>query len=372
MRIIQLCGSPSWGGMEMQTIGISEALLAAGQDCLIACSPASHIEQNCIKKKLPYQSIVWGSKKLFGSVSAFRQLIKTYKPDIIHVERSHDLAIASFALLFIKRPIILVFTRRMESRHKKRSIIHQLIYRRIDRTWCISEFIRENTLKTTPLKANRVFVMHNGIDIDQYNSHTIDREHIREQLGIQKGSLAIGILGRISPMKGHKEFIEAAAMVLNKTKLPLQFVIIGGASHGEDDFGEEVLAYAKNTIPSENLIITGFRSDTKIVLGALDILVFPSHRESFGNVLLEGMAMELAIVSSNSGGVPDILDDNLNAICVPPYDPKGFADGIMRYINDPDMRESHGKAARKKVMEQFRYDTFINRLLSEYRELLLK
>lgn len=355
----------------MQTIGITEALIAAGHNCIIACSPQSNIEQHCIHKNIPHQSTIWGSKKLLGSIFAFHRLIKKFKPDLIHVERSHDLAIASFALLFSKKHTRLVFTRRMESRLKKKSIFHRLIYGRIDRTWCISTFIRENTLRTTPIKANKAFVMHNGIDVEQYNINTVNREDIRKQLGINEGALAIGILGRISPMKGHKEFIDAAAMVMNKTKQPLQFLIIGGASHGEDDFGDEVLNYAKNTIPSENLIITGFRSDTKSVLGALDILVFPSHRESFGNVLLEGMAMELPIVSSNSGGVPDILDNDQNSICVEPKEAKGFAEGIIRYINDPDLRKTHGKAARKKAENHFRYDSFIQRLESEYQELLL-
>lgn len=372
MRIIQLCGSPSWGGMEMQTVGISESLIKAGHESIIVCSPGSHIESNCQQKGLPYQSIIWGKRHLLGSVGSFSRYVKTFSPDIIHIQRSHDIAIASLSMILHGNQTPIVFTRRMESNHRKASIFHRWIYNRIDRTWCVSTFIRENLLRTSCLKPEKTFVMNNGIDVKRFDPALIDRKAMRDELGIRPEAKAIGILGRISPMKGHREFIEAAALVMKSYKGDVQFLLIGGASHGEDEFGQEVLSFAKSTIDNNHLILTGQRGDTEKVLAALDILVFPSHRESFGNVLLEGMAMGLPIVSSNSGGIRDILDEETNSIWADPGESGGFAQGIMRYLQDEQLCLDHGKAGREKVMHQFRYEQFLQRLLDEYHQLASK
>ncbi len=115
------------------------------------------------------------------------------------------------------------------------------------------------------------------------------------------------------------------------------------------------------------VIFTGFSKDIPRMMSAIDILTFPSHKESFGNILLEAMAMRLPVVASNSGAVPEIVIEGETGFLVPPKDANPLSEKIMILLQDQSLRENFGLAGRKRVEKYFLIDSFIEALEGHYK-----
>jgi glycosyltransferase involved in cell wall biosynthesis len=370
MRILQICGGPSWGGMEMQTLLISKELREKGEEVHIFCSADSELEKHAIKDGVPCSAGLFDpGSGLFPSVKACKKLLRDFQPDIIHCQRSHDLAVISIALRRLGRKTPLLYTQRMESRYKKKTIVHRRIYSRVDRFFCVSSFVRENFLQTTPAKPAKTFVMNNGVDLKKFNPDRHAKDEMIRKFDLSEADLYIGMSGRISSMKGHKDFIEAASIISRKSNKKVSFVMAGPASVGEDGFAEEIYRFAKEKLSSNVYKFIDFQSDLSEILTALDIYVFPSHRESFGNVLIEAMAMKKAVVAVHAGGVSDIVSCGKDALCVKPQAPEEIAEAVLTFINNEEQRNEFAEAALKKA-HTFSREVFVDNLLKEYQGFL--
>lgn len=367
MRILQICGGPSWGGMEMQTLLISKELREKGEEVHVFCSADSELEKHAIEDGVPCSNGLFDSGLgLFASVKACKKLLQDFQPDIIHCQRSHDLLVISTALRRIGSKTPLLFTRRMESRVKKKSIFHRRIYSRVDRFYCVSFFVRDNFLKTSPAKPNKTFVMNNGVDLKKFNPDRHVKDEMIRKFNLPEADLYIGMSGRVSPMKGHKDFLEAALIISQKNDKKVAFVMAGPASVGEDDFANGIYNFAKEKLSSNTYKFIDFQSDLSEILTALDVYVFPSHRESFGNVLIEAMAMKKAVVSVHAGGVSDIVSCGKDALCVKPQAPEEIAEAVLTLINNKMQRDEFAEAALKKA-QTFSREAFVDNLINEYR-----
>ena len=102
------------------------------------------------------------------------------------------------------------------------------------------------------------------------------------------------------------------------------------------------------------------------MMASFDILAFPSHAESFGVVLIEAMAMEIPVVSTNCDGVVDIVVEGETGIYVRPRAPGELARALIRLIDDPSLRKRYGEAGRRRVLELFDRRGQIDRLEGIY------
>jgi len=370
MKILQVCGGPSWGGIEMQTVKLALILQNAGYETCVLCSASGEVQKHAAEKNLLNESGIFDpGRNWFYSLLRAKDVIRSFNPDIIHVQRSHDLSVITAALRTLHSQIPLVFSRRMESRLKKKSPVHRMIYSRVDRAWCVSSFVRRNFIATSPMKPAKVFVMNNGIDLKVFDPCQFNKPAMRAQYGIPADAAVIGMTGRISPMKGHADFIHAAAFLIEAEQKNLFFVMAGGASVGEDAFANEIYALAKSSLPENSYRFIDHQPDLAGVLSTFDVYVFPSHRESFGNVLLEAMAMQLPIVSVNAGGVTDMITSGENALCVRPQHPEEIFSSVQKLISNQVLAAQLALEARKRSLD-FSSEKFLENLLKEYLEVI--
>jgi glycosyltransferase involved in cell wall biosynthesis len=116
--------------------------------------------------------------------------------------------------------------------------------------------------------------------------------------------------------------------------------------------------------------MTGRVDDPASIYAAMDVLAFPTYREGLPNVLLEASAMGVAIVATRVPGCTDVVQDGATGILVPVRDAAALAEGIRRYLDNPDLRQSHGRAARERVLREFRQEAIWQALVEEYAQLL--
>ena len=352
----------------MVTITGIKQLMQRGIHVELLCAAESriHIEANNL-------GIILHPVKARGYFHPFTSLriafiIRKINFDIIHTHASKDLWVLVPALQFLRRKIPLILTKHIGSFIEKKDYLHRRLYRYVTNAIAISTAIKNNMEQTTPLSTDRILLIPNGVDTKKFNPESVSGKKIREEFNIGDDKILIGMMARFSPGKGHEEFIKAAAE-LNKDYKNLNFIIIGEASRGEDEYADRVKAYARE-LKLDNLIFTGYRSDIPELLAALDIFIFPSHAEAFGIALIEAMSMQKPSVCSASEGVLDIAVDGETSLLFETKNAKDLAAKIKVLIADPGKRKEFSRAARQRVLQNYNLEIITDRIIEVYKNLI--
>ena len=186
-----------------------------------------------------------------------------------------------------------------------------------------------------------------------FSPRRYDKSRVREEFGIPENAVLVGMVGRMSPGKGHEEFLNAAKHLVESSGLNLRFMVVAAASYGEESYEPVIIDMARELGVTGTVIFTGFRKDVPRLLSCMDILTFPSHEESFGLVLIEAMAMRLPVVASRSAGVLDVVVEDETGVFSTPKDFRSLAAGISKLAWNPEMRQVYGEAARLRVARLF-------------------
>ena len=237
-----------------------------------------------------------------------------------------------------------------------------------DAVIAVSEQMRRDVLECYPEVApERVHVIHNGIDADEYRP-VHDAELLR-RLGLDPERPYVLFVGRITRQKGLPVLLRAAAEID-----PAIQVALCAGSPDTPEIEREVdelrtrvqaerggLAWIPEMLPRPDLV--------KLYSGAA-VFVCPSVYEPFGLVNLEAMACETAVVASDVGGIPEIVLEGETGFLVPPDDPHQLADRVNRLLRHPEQARQMGIAGRRRVVERFSWRSIAERTVDLYESLL--
>jgi glycosyltransferase involved in cell wall biosynthesis len=366
MKIIQSCGSFSWGGLEMSVLQTAEMLKTRGHETTLLCAAASTLEKKANETGVSTVSIFAKS----SSIKRFKSLLNSDNYDVIHTHLSHDLWIIVPALKLsgTSSTVKLVLTKHMASGVSKKDILHRFLYKRINKIIAVSEFIKRNVLKTCPVNESKITIIPDAISTDIFDSNKFNKSSTRHEFNIDDSCFMVGIIGRMTPGKGHEDFLNAAKRIKDNSNQRIKFLITGKASYGEEKYEAELKNLSMKLGLTDDVIFAGFRDDIPRVLSAVDVLAFPSHEESFGITLIEAMAMKVPIVASNNAGVVDIVINGETGILIPAKDPVSLANAIAGLIENPELRKKLGETGRKRVEKNFNIDKTIKELEKVYEE----
>jgi glycosyltransferase involved in cell wall biosynthesis len=352
----------------MQTVEMASHLLRRGYDLTLACCAGSRLAKEASAEGVPLLPLhVTG---YFHPILLWRlsRFIRQAGIRIIHAQHSRDLSIIVPSADLARTSPLIVLSKRMGSYVGKHDFLHRYTYARVRRVLAISEVIRRNVAETTPVPPSRIETLHDAIDTREFSPKHGARARLRKEFSYGRRDLVVGFVGRFSPGKGHEELLQAAAL-LGRSHPRVRFLIVGEASTGEEAYAEEIRSASASAGLDGIVTFAGFRRDIPAIMSAFDILAFPSHAESFGVVLIEAMAMELPVVSTNCDGVLDIVVDGKTGLLVPPRNAPKLAAALARLADAPDLRRRFGRAGRKRVLTLFDRDRQIDRLEEIYREL---
>ena len=228
----------------------------------------------------------------------------------------------------------------------------------------VSNDIKAHLHKQIGVPAFRVDVVHNGIDTAAFLPDQDTRSRVRHELGVDDGTLLIGAVGNLYPVKGHTQLVKAVAEV--KRDYANFRLFIAGRGQLLESLQEE----AKQLGVSAHVFFLGFREDVRALLQAMDIFVLPSESEGIPLSLLEAMAAKKPVVVTGVGGIPEVVDSEVGSIC-PANDPRALAEGLLAMLKDPVRARRLGEAGRRRVERDFsltqmraRYTDLYHRMVS--------
>lgn len=216
--------------------------------------------------------------------------------------------------------------------------------------------------------ASKISVIRNGVDLSRFDNAP-PRAELRRELGLPDGTPLVGVISRLTRLKGLEHFLEAAAMV--RARVPnARFLIAGETSPMDREYLGELQQYAERCGVAESVIFTGLRRDVPAVLSSLDVSVMPSLNEALSNVVLESMAAGAPTVATRVGGTPEAIADGVTGVLVPPADSRALADAIVHLLHDTRLATHLGAAARARIVDHFSVRRMVRSTEDLYVELL--
>ena len=201
---------------------------------------------------------------------------------------------------------------------------------------------------------DQVVAIPNGIPIGRYRRDSA--RPLRATLGVADDEPVFGLVGRITPWKGHEVFLRTAS-AWHRTGRPGRFVIIGAAFNEDAGFAEGLHRTVEREGLADRVRFVPFQPDIAAALSSLDVLVHTSTRpEPFGRVLIEAMAVGVPVVAARGGGVPEIVRDDTNGALVEPGDVNGYVRALGVVTDDPVRRGRWIAEGLRIVRERFSID----------------
>ncbi len=298
-------------------------------------------------------------------------LMREFRPHIVHTHTAKAGTLGRLAARLVRIPIV-VHTYHGHVLHSYFSPIKTKLFlsieRRLarwtDRLLTVSEQVRSDLLASGVGRPERFTVMPLGLDLDPLLTCENLRGQLRTEIGVPAEAPLVGIVARLVPIKRHEWFLEAAAQVVQEFPT-CQFLLVGdGERH------QELRALVGQFHLDGHVHFLGWRYDLARIYADLDVAALTSANEGLPVSLIEAMAAGRPVVSTRVGGVPDLVEDGITGLLVPPDEPTALAEAICTLLSDPQRRQMMGRAGRTRVHPSFSATRLLDDMDQLYTELV--
>ena len=319
-------------------------------------------------------------KKDYESYLKIKEIIADFKPDIVHTHASKAGALGRLAAINSDVPH-LVHTFHGHVFHgyfnpvktKMYKTVERYLAKKTDRIVTISN-IQKTELgvehRICPL--DKIEVIPLGFDLDRFQvNQEENRNTFRIKYQLKEDTVAIGIIGRLVPIKNHELFLKGIQFIKKNSKTKIQAFIIGdGESRNtiEEQAKKLGLSFDNKANTGVDILFTSWIKKVDAALSGLDLVALTSLNEGTPVSLIEAQAAEKAIVTTNVGGIENVVLPNKSALLSEIDDENGFCKNLIKLVDDSIMRMEFSKAGKDFVFNNFHY----NRLVKDTTELYHK
>lgn len=316
-----------------------------------------------------------------AAYNRIKEIIREFKPDIVHTHASKAGAVGRLAAIHCKVPVI-VHTFHGHVFHsyfgKGKTFFFKSVERylaqRSDAIITISDLqkkeLTEDFKITDPRKTH---VIPLGFDLDRFTKNTEQkRKEFREKYKVGNDELAIGIIGRLAPIKNHELFIDAIEFVKSKTNKKIRAFIIGGGETQqqlEDYLKNKNLVFTKIADSPSLFCFTNWIKNVDWALAGLDIVALTSKNEGTPVSLIEAQAAGKLIVTTKVGGTADVVGAD-SGFLTNPNNPQEYKEKLLEAVADFDKLQLKVANNRETVLQKFSYSRLVNDVEHLYKKLL--
>lgn len=295
--------------------------------------------------------------RFFYNIKRLKDVIQQEKIDLVNAHQGAGQLYASLVRKLLKKRFVLIRTRGDQRKPKNNLFNKWLNLKWTDGIITTAETLYRSYLERFNFDGERIINIPLGID-PYYFSPVARDSDLSRNMGISNGELVVGILGRLSPVKGHRYFIQAADEAL-KSFQNVKFLIAGEDAQVKSFQLKELV---KEMGISDKFIFTGWVEDLRKIISLMDIAVVSSiGSETIARVALEYMALGKPVIGTEINAISEVVKNGVNGFIVRPRDSRGMAVAMLQLLEDKDKRERFGKASRSLVEKEFSLDNFVDR-----------
>jgi len=362
MNVLILATHFNTGGITSYVLGIAKGFVQKGHHVYVVTSGgdrekdlegigASHITLD-IKTKSEV------SLKIYRNIPRVVAIVKQHHIDIIHAQTRVTQVLAAFVSFFTKVPYLLT--------------CHGFFTPKIARTifpcWgkaviAISEQVEEHLKEDLGCSAKKIFSVPHGLDINKEIWNETKKKEQRQGLGLNPGPI-VGIVARLSEVKGQDILIKAMKKVVERSP-NANLVLVG-----EGKWKERLEFLVKELDLERHVFFLPTTQRDENILPLFDIFVMPSRQEGLGLSVMEAQAQGLAVIASDVGGLPTLVEDGKTGLLVPKENVERLAQAIIRLIENPQQRVALGESAHHFINKNFPFEKMIDQTLAVYEKVV--
>jgi sugar transferase (PEP-CTERM/EpsH1 system associated) len=288
-----------------------------------------------------------------GTHVALWRLLRELRPAVLH---SYNLSAVEYgpAALLANVPVRIngAHGRDHDDPHgtnRKRNALRRLMVPFYDCCYANSAAMENWNRAVIRVPPHKSRMLANGIDAERFHPRTPAGPVPPEGWPFDPMHLVVGTVGRVQAVKDHASLLHAFALLRKqRPELPLRLAIIG-----DGPLLEPMRAMSAALGLQDAVWLPGARTDVAQILRSLNVFAMSSIAEGTPGSALEAMASGLPVVGTHVGGIPEVVDDGVTGILVPPSDPDAMAAALDRYATSPDMASQHGAAGRERVLRKY-------------------
>jgi glycosyltransferase involved in cell wall biosynthesis len=353
------------------------ALSEAGFRVTLVCSPGELLDRMAASEGVESIAIPMerGIAPLWDFLSLARLwlLLRRLRPDLTEFSTPKAGLLGTFAAMLLGVPLRIYLLRGLKletSTGLKRRILLQaerLTAACAHVVICNSDSLRSEALALGVAPAAKLQVLgdgsSNGVDTHRFSPGPSD---VRDRLRLAAGVPVVGFVGRLTRDKGVPELIEAFDMLL-KTEPEVHLLLVGWFDTSEDALGDDL----RSDIDSHpHIHRTGFVADTAPYFRAMDLMILPTWREGFPNVVLEAAATGIPVITTETTGSRDSVVPEVTGLLIPPGYPEAICEAALKLLGNMELRRRMGQAARAWVLEHYDKDRVLGLTAAYYKSLL--
>lgn len=291
----------------------------------------------------------------FKNIPRVRKIIRRLKPDIVHAHYATGYGL--WGSCQNTAPFVLtVWGTDIEDALKNKLTMAPIVRRALKKACCVtsaSRFLAERTMIFEPSVKDKIHVVPFGVPLPKDDNDPADRNDEIIRFVFTKN---------FRPAYAPDITLKAFAVAARKNK-NIRLTMVGGGPMKAD-----LIQMAENWHLTERVEIKGWQSmaATENLIDAADVMLMPSRRESFGVAALEALAHGKPVIGSKIGGIPEIVEDEVNGLLIPTEDPESLAMAILRLAGDRDLRRRMGRAGRAGVREKFDFEKCLDMMEDLY------
>jgi glycosyltransferase involved in cell wall biosynthesis len=358
LRVLILLNDMNIGGAQHDVLNLAEGLMQRGHVVEVVSGGGVLVEE-LSKHVIPHHQIPLDRANPQSFILSCYQLVHVITRRQINILNPHSLS-ATVLAAFASR---LSALKRGHQRPTIFTTIHNVHDRRNDKraVWVLNHLpqvvmmaseYEYHRLVTKGLNPGKAQVVYSGVATREAG-YFCNRDLRRRQEGITSDTKLICTIARLSPEKGVPLFLHAARRVLDEYPNTVFWIIGDGPLRGEL---EEL---ARDLGILQAVKFWGFRTDVTDLLALTDVFVLTSVRESLPRTIREAMAVGIAVVACDVGGVPEIVVDSETGLLVSPDSAGGLAERILDLITKPELSHRLGNSGRRLVEDRFNMDKWI-------------
>lgn len=368
MKILYFITKANFGGAQKYVFDLASSAQEAGHSPVVAYGTPGKLSEMLKERGIRTIQLhgLGRDLKPSGEISVFFQLLRILKderPHVLHVNSSKGgLALLAGRIHGVTR---ILFTAHGWAFNEDRSRLQKTILRSVYAitvllshiTICVSEAVRHDI--ETPLLKNRLRVIRNGIE----GAVLLSPDDARHVFRSDASGIWVGMTAELHRTKRIADAIHALA------KLRDEFPTLSLTVMGEGEQRHELEELVRELKLEDRVFLPGFISDAPRLLRAFDLFLMPSRTEALGYAVIEAGYAGLAVIASNVGGLPEVIEHEKTGLLVPPENAEALADAMRTLLLNPERAKQYGTALRAHVQKEFSKGRMVRETLALYHNL---
>lgn len=368
--------SVSRGGLELYVRELIVKLHSAGVQQVVVCDKNAFMVAELKSLGIPCEFIVPGSRYSLRRMAFLRSVDRRHGVTLWHSHQRDDMILVALAF-FLRKKFRHIFSLYMGFA-KKKDLLHRLVYRRVEKLVTTSQLMNSLARERLPVTAAQIQCIRYGREHKAFDVPPAKVKAARKAMGAKAGQKIVVSLCRLDPMKGVREFVEAARLLDSRMRGKYTFVqigertIVGYNDEGRpvylpesEDVYRQLLAAERGAKSSSRFKLLPFQKDFIPYLKAADYFVLGSYDEMYSLSMIDAMMAGCAVIGTNNGGTAEQLAKSRGYL-IETKSATAIADALIRAEKNPAERQRMQKAAHDWAMSEHTWQAVLPQWLELY------